>query len=101
MCRVEACEQRWCPNHRIRSYREPETQTALSGNPEHRSFKAASFVTDCQRPPEDFITGWLRSGETRKGVWMGRPVGLAGGPGGAMYVTDDSAGGEFRVCYRT
>ncbi len=25
-------------------------------------------------PPEDFITGWLKPDETRKGVWMGRPV---------------------------
>src|SRR5205814_1774983 len=25
-------------------------------------------------PPEDFISGWLRPGETKKGVWMGRPV---------------------------
>ncbi len=52
-----------------------------------------------QGPPEDFITGWLRSGETRKGVWMGRPVGLAVGPEGAMYVSDDSAGVVYRVTY--
>src|SRR5437879_10022878 len=43
-----------CPNHRIRSYREPETQKAMSGNPEHRSFKAASFVTDCHGLPRKF-----------------------------------------------
>ena len=49
--------------------------------------------------PEDFITGWLREGETRKGVWMGRPVGLAIGPDGAMYVSDDFAGLVFRVTY--
>src|SRR5437660_3521927 len=52
-----------------------------------------------QGPPEDFITGWLRSGETRKGVWMGRPVGLAVGPEGAMYVSDDSAGVVYRVTH--
>jgi glucose/arabinose dehydrogenase len=52
-----------------------------------------------QGPPEDFITGWLRSGETRKGVWMGRPVGLAVGPDGAMYLSDDSAGVVYRVTY--
>ena len=50
--------------------------------------------------PEDFITGWLREGETRKGVWMGRPVGLAIGPDGAMYVSDDSAGVVYRVTYQ-
>jgi glucose/arabinose dehydrogenase len=50
-----------------------------------------------QGPPEDFISGWLRPGETRKGVWMGRPVGLAVGPDGALYVSDDSAGVVYRV----
>ena len=50
-------------------------------------------------PPEDFISGWLRPGETKKGVWMGRPVGLVVGPEGAMYVTDDSAGVVYRVTW--
>jgi len=46
---VEACEQRWCPNHAfVRT--EPETQKAMSGNPEHRSFKAASFEQTESRP---------------------------------------------------
>ncbi len=48
-------------------------------------------------PPEDFITGWIRPGERKKGVWMGRPVGLVVGPDGAMYVSDDSAGVVYRV----
>ncbi len=52
-----------------------------------------------QGGPEDFITGWLRPGETRKGVWMGRPVGLAVGPEGALYVSDDSAGVVYRVTW--
>jgi glucose/arabinose dehydrogenase len=52
-----------------------------------------------QGPPEDFISGWLRPGETKKGVWMGRPVGLVVGPDGAMYVTDDSAGVVYRVTW--
>ena len=52
-----------------------------------------------QGPPQDFITGWLRPGETRKGVWMGRPVGLAVGPEGALYVSDDSAGVVYRVTW--
>ena len=52
-----------------------------------------------QGQPEDFITGWIRPGETRKGIWMGRPVGLAEGPEGALYVSDDSAGVVYRVAY--
>ena len=48
-------------------------------------------------PPEDFITGWIRPGESKKGVWMGRPVGLVVGPDGAMYVSDDAAGVVYRV----
>jgi glucose/arabinose dehydrogenase len=42
-----------------------------------------------QGPPEDFLTGFVRPGETQKGVWMGRPVGLAVGQEGALYVSDD------------
>jgi len=54
---------------------------------------------EVQGAPEDFITGWIRSGEAKKGVWMGRPVGLAVGPDGAMYVSDDSAGVIYRVTW--
>jgi glucose/arabinose dehydrogenase len=52
-----------------------------------------------QGPPEDFISGWLRPAETKKGVWMGRPVGLVVGPEGALYVSDDSAGVVYRVTW--
>jgi len=48
---------------------------------------------------EDFITGWLAPGETQRGKWMGRPVGLAFGPDGALYVSDDYAGPIYRVTY--
>lgn len=48
---------------------------------------------------KDFITGWIRPGETRKGVWMGRPAGILVGPDGAMYVSDDAAGAIFRVTW--
>jgi glucose/arabinose dehydrogenase len=48
---------------------------------------------------EDFITGWLAPGETRKGRWMGRPVGIAFGGDGAMYLSDDSGGVIYRVTY--
>jgi glucose/arabinose dehydrogenase len=48
---------------------------------------------------QDFITGWLAPGETKKGRWMGRPVGIAVGGDGTMYVSDDSAGVVYRVTY--
>ncbi len=48
---------------------------------------------------QDFITGWLAPGETKKGRWMGRPVGIAFGSDGSMYVSDDSAGVIYRVSY--
>jgi glucose/arabinose dehydrogenase len=46
---------------------------------------------------EDFITGWLPQGETRKGKWMGRPVGLAVGVDGSLYISDDGSGSVYRV----
>lgn len=45
-------------------------------------------------PPEDFATGWLHNGSA-----SGRPVGLAVGPDGALYVSDDSAGLIYRISY--
>jgi glucose/arabinose dehydrogenase len=49
---------------------------------------------------EDFITGWLAPGESKRGRWMGRPVGIAFGPDGSMYVSDDAAGVIYRVTYQ-
>jgi glucose/arabinose dehydrogenase len=48
---------------------------------------------------EDFITGWLAPGETKKGRWMGRPVGIVFGSDGAMYLSDDAAGMIYRIMY--
>jgi glucose/arabinose dehydrogenase len=48
---------------------------------------------------QDFITGWLAPGERKKGRWMGRPVGIAFGSDGSMYVSDDAAGVIYRVTY--
>jgi glucose/arabinose dehydrogenase len=48
---------------------------------------------------EDFITGWLAPGETKKGRWMGRPVGIAFGQDGSMYLSDDGAGLVYRITY--
>ncbi len=48
---------------------------------------------------EDFITGWLPPGETRRGKWMGRPVGLAIGSDGSLYISDDGSGSIYRVTW--
>jgi glucose/arabinose dehydrogenase len=52
-----------------------------------------------QGGPEDFITGWLAPGETKKGRWMGRPVGIVFGGDGAMYLSDDAGGVIYRITY--
>ena len=48
---------------------------------------------------EDFVTGWLAPGETKRGAWMGRPVDVVFGPDGAMYISDDFSGPIYRVTY--
>ncbi len=48
---------------------------------------------------QDFITGWLAPGETKKGRWMGRPVAIVFGAGGDMYLSDDAGGVIYRVTY--
>jgi glucose/arabinose dehydrogenase len=48
---------------------------------------------------EDFITGWLAPGETKKGRWMGRPVGIIFGGNGVMYLSDDAGGVIYRITY--
>jgi glucose/arabinose dehydrogenase len=48
---------------------------------------------------EDFITGWLAPGETKKGRWMGRPAGIVFGSDGTMYVSDDAGGVIYRITY--
>ncbi|MBX3059673.1 MAG: sorbosone dehydrogenase family protein [Anaerolineae bacterium] len=47
-------------------------------------------------PAEDFVTGWLKE----DGTADGRPVGLAVGPDGALYISDDKAGLIYRVTAR-
>jgi glucose/arabinose dehydrogenase len=44
----------------------------------------------------DLITGWLD--DATQNVW-GRPVGLAVGPDGSLYVSDDEPGTVYRVTY--
>jgi glucose/arabinose dehydrogenase len=48
---------------------------------------------------EDFITGWLAPRETKRGRWMGRPVGIVFGADGSMYLSDDSGGVIYRITY--
>jgi glucose/arabinose dehydrogenase len=45
---------------------------------------------------EDFATGWL---DAESSSASGRPVGLAVGPDGALYVSDDKGGFVYRIHY--
>ena len=49
-----------------------------------------------QAAVEDFATGWLEE----SGTVSGRPVGLAVGGDGALFVSDDKAGKIYRISYR-
>jgi len=48
---------------------------------------------------QDFITGFLAPGETKRGRWMGRPVSIVFGADGAMYLSDDAGGRIYRVTF--
>ena len=48
-------------------------------------------------PVEDFATGWLNEQDQSA---SGRPVGLAVGPDGALYISDDKAGMIYRISYK-
>jgi glucose/arabinose dehydrogenase len=52
-----------------------------------------------QAGAQDFITGWLAPGETKRGRWMGRPVGIAFDNDGTMYVSDDAGGVIYRITH--
>jgi glucose/arabinose dehydrogenase len=65
-------------------------------------YKVARVKLDDNAKPEkveDFITGWLPPGETRRGKWMGRPVGLAIAADGSLYISDDGSGSIYRVTW--
>lgn len=46
-------------------------------------------------PAQDYATGWLTNNDTA----VGRPVGLAVGPDGALYISDDKAGMIYRITW--
>lgn len=63
-------------------------------------YKIVRLPLDGSRPRaplEDFATGWID--EKNRSV-TGRPVGLAVGPDGALYVSDDKAGLVYRIRYQ-
>jgi len=66
-------------------------------------YKVVRIKLDGQGQPqggaEDFITGWLAPGETKKGRWMGRPVGVVFASDGSMYLSDDAGGVIYHVTY--
>ena len=49
--------------------------------------------------PEDFLSGFIQPGERRAGRYRGRPVGVAVGPDGFLYVSDDSSNLVYRITY--
>ena len=63
-------------------------------------YKIVRLPLDGSRPRaplEDFASGWL---DDKSRSATGRPVGLAVGPDGSLYVSDDKAGLVYRISYR-
>lgn len=67
----------------------------------YRDCKIERFVIQNGLPvrAETFATGWRDPGQPCRDAW-GRPVGLAIGPDGAMYVSDDTGGRVYKIWYR-
>ncbi len=55
----------------------------------------ASFANGKPVGIRDFVTGWMEN----NGNYRGRPVGLAVGPDGSLYISDDKLGYVYRVTY--
>ena len=70
---------------------------ALHGSArKNNGYRVSRVVMKDGRPIglEDFATGFLKDG-----VVLGRPAGLATGPDGALYVSDDNKGFIYRIAY--
>ncbi len=66
---------------------------------EPTGYKVVRLPLDGSEPRselQDFATGWLNKAT---GQASGRPVGLAVGPDGALYISDDKAGMIYRISY--
>ena len=55
------------------------------------------FINGQAGQAEDFAVGWLPGTSDKTGTVWGRPVGVAVGKDGALYVTDDSTGVMYRI----
>jgi glucose/arabinose dehydrogenase len=66
-------------------------------------YKVVRVKLDADGQPQggaqDFITGFVAPGETKKGRWMGRPVGVVFGSDGSMYLSDDAANVVYRIAW--
>ncbi|HET8627473.1 MAG TPA: hypothetical protein VFL91_08640, partial [Thermomicrobiales bacterium] len=60
----------------------------------HRIVFVSMVPGRLQQGPHDLATGWAPGG-----VRWGRPVDVAVGADGALYVTDDMAGAVYRIAY--
>jgi glucose/arabinose dehydrogenase len=70
---------------------------ALHGSArKNNGYRVSRVVMKDGRPTgiEDFATGFLKDG-----VVLGRPAGLATGPDGALYVSDDNKGFIYRIAF--
>lgn len=66
---------------------------------EPTGYKVVRLPFDGSKPRgslEDFATGWL---DAKSRSAKGRPVGLAVGPDGGLYVSDDKSGTIYRITY--
>jgi glucose/arabinose dehydrogenase len=85
----------------------PSLFVAFHGSWDHSTgvgYKVVRLPIDAQGqpegPPQEFALGWLMRPQepTHSDAW-GRPVDVAVGPDGALYVSDDKRGVVYRLAY--